>query len=72
MAHGAAQAIGAGAPGDLWSVATSSAPGAWIVRPDEHLASSLSLTDADPGSDSERLPEMVGRAAGRGRGSAPG
>ena len=34
MAHGAAQAFGAGAPGDLWSVAMSSAPGAWIVRPE--------------------------------------
>jgi putative membrane protein len=34
MAHGAAQAIGAGTPGDLWSVATSSAAGAWIVRPE--------------------------------------
>ena len=34
MAHGATQPIGAGAPGDLWSVAMSSAPGAWIVRPE--------------------------------------
>ena len=33
MAHGAAQAIGAGTPGDLWSVATST-PGSWIVRPE--------------------------------------
>jgi len=34
MAHGAAQSVGAGAPSDLWSVATSSAPGDWIVRPE--------------------------------------
>ena len=34
MANGAAQAIGAAPAGDLWSVATSSAPGAWIVRPE--------------------------------------
>jgi len=34
MAHGAAQPIGAGTPGDFWSVATSSAPGTWIVRPE--------------------------------------
>jgi len=56
----------------LTAVYGAAGPRAWIVRPDGHLASSLSLTDADPGSDSERLPEMVGRAAGRGRGSAPG
>ena len=34
MAHGAAQSIGAGAPGDLWSVAASSASSTWIVRPE--------------------------------------
>ena len=34
MAHGAAQEIGAGAAGNLWAVATSSAPGDWIVRPE--------------------------------------
>src|SRR5438094_9936724 len=34
MAHGTAQPIGAGASGDLWSVAASSASGTWIVRPE--------------------------------------
>jgi putative membrane protein len=34
MAHGAAQSVGAGASSDLWSVATSSAPGDWVVRPE--------------------------------------
>ena len=34
MAHGAAQPIGAGASGDLWSVAASSASSTWIVRPE--------------------------------------
>ena len=34
MAHGAAQAIGAGAPGDLWSITASSPPGDWMVRPE--------------------------------------
>jgi 2-polyprenyl-6-methoxyphenol hydroxylase-like FAD-dependent oxidoreductase len=47
-------------------------PRAWIVRPDGHLASSLSLADAEAGSVPTRLADMVARAAGRGRGSAPG
>jgi hypothetical protein len=47
-------------------------PRAWIVRPDGHLASSLSLTEGAATRDLERLVEMVGRAAGRERGSAPG
>ncbi|TMB50897.1 MAG: pentachlorophenol monooxygenase [Chloroflexi bacterium] len=47
-------------------------PRAWIVRPDGHLASSLPLTDSTPEAQLVRLAEMVGRAAGRGRGSAPG
>ena len=34
MAHGATQPIGAGAPGDLWSVARSSVSSAWLVRPE--------------------------------------
>jgi putative membrane protein len=34
MAHGTAQPIGAGASGDLWSVAASSASSTWIVRPE--------------------------------------
>jgi putative membrane protein len=34
MAHGAVQSVGAGASSDLWSVATSSGPGDWIVRPE--------------------------------------
>lgn len=43
-------------------------PRAWIVRPDGHLASSLSLTEQDDTSVEVRLAERVGRAAGRGRG----
>jgi len=56
----------------LTAVYGAAGPRAWIVRPDGHLASSLSLTDAAPGSVFARLAEMVGRAAGRGRGSVPG
>jgi putative membrane protein len=34
VAHGAAQAVGAGTSGDLWSIATASEPSAWIIRPE--------------------------------------
>ncbi|MGH7344250.1 MAG: cytochrome c oxidase assembly protein, partial [Candidatus Rokuibacteriota bacterium] len=34
MAHGAAQAVGAATSGDLWTIAMSSGPGTWIVRPE--------------------------------------
>jgi len=56
----------------LTAVYGAAGPRAWIVRPDGHLASSLSLTDAAAGSVPARLAEMVGRAAGRERGFAPG
>jgi 2-polyprenyl-6-methoxyphenol hydroxylase-like FAD-dependent oxidoreductase len=47
-------------------------PRAWIVRPDGHIASSLPLAEEMDASVVARLAEMVGRAAGRRRGSAPG
>jgi 2-polyprenyl-6-methoxyphenol hydroxylase-like FAD-dependent oxidoreductase len=45
-----------------------SGPRAWIVRPDGHLASSLSMAEEGDSPLEARLAEMVGRAAGRGRG----
>ena len=50
----------------------SAGPRAWVVRPDGHLASSLPLTNAANEAQLVRLAEMVGSAAGRGRGPAPG
>ena len=50
----------------------SAGPRAWVVRPDGHLASSLPLTNAAKEAQLVRLAEMVGSAAGRGRGPAPG
>ena len=52
----------------LMPVYGAAGPRAWIVRPDGHLASSLSVADEDDTPVEERLAEMVGRAAGRGRG----
>ena len=52
----------------LRAVYGAAGPRAWIVRPDGHLASSLSLGDAAAGSVPARLAEMAGRAAGRGMG----
>ena len=56
----------------LTPVYGSAGPRAWIVRPDGHLASSLALTTSGGKAELAQLVEMVGRAAGRGRGSAPG
>ena len=56
----------------LHGVYGSAGPRAWIVRPDGHIASSLELTQREDAMDLARLAGMVGRAAGRGRGSAPG
>jgi 3-(3-hydroxy-phenyl)propionate hydroxylase len=56
----------------LKAVYGAAGPRAWIVRPDGHLASSLSLAEPADGSVVSLLAQMVGRAAGRGRGSAPG
>ena len=44
MAHGAAQAVGAGTPGDLWSIATASEPSAWIIRPVSGFAAPMKMT----------------------------
>ena len=56
----------------LKAVYGAAGPRAWIVRPDGHLASSLSLAEPADGSVVSLLAQMVGRAAGRERGSAPG
>ena len=55
----------------LTAVYGAAGPRAWVARPDGHLASSLSLTEPAGGSVGARLAEMVGRAAGRERDSAP-
>jgi hypothetical protein len=52
----------------LSAIYGSSGPRAWIVRPDGHLASSLSIAEEGDSPLEARLAEMVGRAAGRGRG----
>jgi cytochrome c oxidase assembly factor CtaG len=62
MAHGAAQAFGAGAPGDLWSVAMSSAPGAWIVRPE--VAAPLLIAACACAVGWRRLRRRGGSASG--------
>ena len=56
------------ADGGLEPVYGAAGPRAWVVRPDGHLASSLSLGDQDDTPVEARLAEMVGRAAGRWRG----
>jgi 2-polyprenyl-6-methoxyphenol hydroxylase-like FAD-dependent oxidoreductase len=55
----------------LAEVYGSTGPRAWVVRPDGYLASSLDLTSAATAPDLAPLADLVGRAAGRGRGSAP-
>jgi 3-(3-hydroxy-phenyl)propionate hydroxylase len=52
----------------LTAVYGASGPRAWVVRPDGHLASSLSLAGQDDTAVEVHLAEMVERAAGRVRG----
>ena len=55
----------------LTAVYGSSGPRAWVVRPDGYLAASLALSTPAVGQDLAPVADLVGRAAGRGRGSAP-
>src|SRR5438094_10217539 len=70
MAHGAAQSIGAGAPGDLWSVAASSASSTWIVRPE--VAAPLLIVAGASAIGWWQLRRRGGSASGRDVGGSAG